>query len=101
MARRLCRMWHVPLPHHDLAYLPEGADTYLRDLRWAQAFAAANRAEMADRVVAGPVKWADTDIAAEETVNCHRDHTGRERHFGRDRWLTGRARSMPRPAGEA
>jgi tRNA-splicing ligase RtcB len=38
IAQRLCQMWHVPLPHRDLAYLPEGTDefwAYLRDLRWA------------------------------------------------------------------
>jgi tRNA-splicing ligase RtcB len=91
IAQRLCQMWHVPLPHRDLAYLPEGTDefwAYLRDLRWAQAFAAANRAEMVDRVVACLAEWADTDVRAEETINCHHNYTERERHFGRDVWLT-------------
>jgi tRNA-splicing ligase RtcB (3'-phosphate/5'-hydroxy nucleic acid ligase) len=91
VAQRLCRMWHVPLPHKDLAYLPEGTDEFwahLRDLRWAQAFAAANRAEMVDRVVACLAEWADVDIVAEETVNCHHNYTEREQHFGRERWLT-------------
>jgi tRNA-splicing ligase RtcB (3'-phosphate/5'-hydroxy nucleic acid ligase) len=91
VARRLCAMWHVPLPHPDLAYLPEGTDefaAYLRDLRWAQAFAAANRAEMVDRVVACLGEWAGTGIRAEETINCHHNYTEREKHFGRQRWLT-------------
>jgi tRNA-splicing ligase RtcB len=91
IAQRLCQMWHVPLPHRDLAYLPEGTDefwAYLRDLRWAQAFAAANRAEMVDRVVACLAEWSGADVRAEETINCHHNYTERERHFGRDVWLT-------------
>jgi tRNA-splicing ligase RtcB len=91
VAQRLCRMWHVPLPHQDLAYLPEGTDefwAYLRDLRWAQAFAAANRAEMVDRVVSCLAEWSDADVRAEETINCHHNYTEREKHFGRTLWLT-------------
>jgi tRNA-splicing ligase RtcB len=91
IAQTLCERWYVPLPHKDLAYLPEGTDefwAYLRDLRWAQAFAAANRAEMVDRVVACLGEWAGADITAEETINCHHNYTERERHFGRDVWLT-------------
>ena len=91
IAQTLCERWYVPLPHKDLAYLPEGTDefwAYLRDLRWAQAFAAANRAEMVDRVVACLGEWAGADITAEETINTHHNYTERERHFGRDVWLT-------------
>lgn len=91
VAQKLCELWFVPLPHKDLAYLPQGTDefwAYIRDLRWAQAFAAANRAEMVDQVVACLGEWAGTAIAAEETVNCHHNYTEQEHHFGRDVWLT-------------
>lgn len=52
VAQRLCEQWWVPLPHRDLAYLPEGTDEfwrYIRELTWAQHFALGNRAEMLDR----------------------------------------------------
>lgn len=91
VAQKLCELWYVPLPHKDLAYLPQGTPefwAYIRDLRWAQAFAAANRAEMVDQVVACLAEWAGTDIAAEETVNCHHNYSEQEHHFGRDLWLT-------------
>ncbi|WP_028926720.1 RtcB family protein [Pseudonocardia acaciae] len=91
IAQRQCEKWYVPLPHKDLAYLPEGDDefwAYIRDLRWAQAFAAANRAEMVDRVVGCLVEWYGGEVGAEETITCHHNYTERERHFGRDVWLT-------------
>jgi tRNA-splicing ligase RtcB (3'-phosphate/5'-hydroxy nucleic acid ligase) len=91
IAQRECARWHIPLPHRDLAYLPEGDATfwaYIRDLRWAQAFAAANRAEMVDQVVACLAAWAGSAISAEETITCHHNYTEQERHFGKDVWLT-------------
>ncbi|MFC4949972.1 RtcB family protein [Pseudonocardia sp. GCM10023141] len=91
IAQKLCALWYVPLPHEDLAYLPQGTDefwAYLRDLRWAQAFAAANRAEMVDQVVACLGEWAGVAIDAAEIVNCHHNYTEQERHFSRDVWLT-------------
>jgi tRNA-splicing ligase RtcB (3'-phosphate/5'-hydroxy nucleic acid ligase) len=91
VAQRQCARWHIPLPHKDLAYLPEG-DTefwaYIRDLRWAQAFAAANRAEMVDRIVRCLAEWTGTDITAEEIITCHHNYTEQERHFGQKVWLT-------------
>lgn len=91
IAQRQCARWHIPLPHKDLAYLPEG-DTefwdYIRDLRWAQAFAAANRAEIVDRIVACLAGWSGVDVATEETISTHHNYTEQERHFGRDVWLT-------------
>src|SRR3954453_11602318 len=52
-AQTLCQRWWIELPDPDLAYLVEGTDEfdrYIRELRWAQAFALENRAEMMDRV---------------------------------------------------
>lgn len=91
IAQELCERWYVPLTHKDLAYLPTVADEfwlYLRDLRWAQAFAAANRAEMVDRVVDCLGEWLGAEIVAEETINCHHNYTEKEKHFGREVWLT-------------
>lgn len=90
-AQQLCAPWHVQLPHPDLAFLPQGTDefwAYLRDLRWAQAFALANRAEMVDRVVACLGEWMGEGIQREELINCHHNYTTEERHYGRKLWIT-------------
>lgn len=90
-AQKQCARWYIDLPHKDLAYLPEGEVefwAYIRDLRWAQAFARENRAEMVDRTVACLAEWARGDIHAEETISTHHNYTEQEHHFGRDVWLT-------------
>jgi tRNA-splicing ligase RtcB len=82
----------VQLPHKDLAFLPERTGDafwrYIRELRWAQAFALANRAEMVDQVVNCLGEWYDEDISREEIINCHHNYTEQESHFGRTRWIT-------------
>jgi tRNA-splicing ligase RtcB len=91
VAQKQCERWHIALPNPDLAYLPEGDVefwAYIRDLRWAQAFAAANRAEMVDRITDCLREWWGADIAAAEIITCHHNYTERERHFSRDVWLT-------------
>jgi tRNA-splicing ligase RtcB (3'-phosphate/5'-hydroxy nucleic acid ligase) len=91
VAQEACARWYVNLPHKDLAFLPHGTDefwAYLRDLRWAQRFAAENRAEMVERVVACLAEFMGTDIRTEELITCHHNYTERERHYGRDVWLT-------------
>lgn len=91
IAQKQCARWHIQLPHKDLAYLPEGDAefwAYIKDLRWAQAFAAANRAEMVDQIVACLAMWSGAQVAAEEIITCHHNYTEKERHFGKDVWLT-------------
>lgn len=91
IAQKQCERWHIQLPHKDLAYLPEGDKefwNYIRDLRWAQAFAAANRAEMVDRVAACMAEWSGVPVEVEETICTHHNYTEQERHFGQQVWLT-------------
>jgi tRNA-splicing ligase RtcB (3'-phosphate/5'-hydroxy nucleic acid ligase) len=91
IAQAECARWHIQLPHKDLAYLPEGDDkfwAYIRDLRWAQAFAAANRAEMVDQVVRCMEEWYGSAVAREEIITCHHNYTEQEQHYGRKVWLT-------------
>jgi len=91
IAQAECARWHIQLPHKDLAYLPEGDDkfwAYIRDLRWAQAFAAANRAEMVDQVVRCLEGWIGDDVSREEIVASHHNYTEQEDHYGRKVWLT-------------
>lgn len=95
IAKRLCKMWHVPLPNDDLAFLPQGTpefSQYIKELRWAQAFALANREEMMDRFRRVLSEWigfeaAEQDIEVER-VNCHHNYTQVEQHGGRRVWVT-------------
>lgn len=91
IAQRECERWHIPLRDRDLAYLVEDTaefDAYIRDLRWAQRFALLNREEMMDRVVDCLADWIGTPVVEQERINCHHNYTERERHFGRDVWLS-------------
>lgn len=91
VAQALCKKWWISLPDPDLAYLVEGTDefwAYMRDLRWAQHFALLNRDEMMHRVAACLSKWAGVPVQALETIRCHHNYTSREKHFGKDVWLS-------------
>lgn len=91
IAQELCAKWYVDLPHKDLAFLPQHTDefwNYIRDLRWAQAFAAENRAEMVDAMVRCLEEWLGAEVRREETINTHHNYTEQERHFGKTRWIT-------------
>ena len=81
----------VALPHRDLAYFVEGTAEfaeYIEALDWAQHYALLNRAEMMDRVIDSLAEYLGADVTAEETVACHHNYTVRERHYGRDVWLS-------------
>lgn len=91
VAQHLCRKWWIPLPDPDLAYLPEGTNefwAYLRDLRWAQHFALLNRQEMMHRVLDCLGTWAGEPVQSLEVVSCHHNYTTREKHFGKEVWLS-------------
>ncbi|HET9889627.1 MAG TPA: RtcB family protein [Mycobacterium sp.] len=90
-ARQLCEQWWIQLPDPDLAYLVEGTwefDTYIRELQWAQRFALLNREEMMDRVAAAIAGWIGEPVDEAERINCHHNFTQRERHWGKDVWLS-------------
>jgi tRNA-splicing ligase RtcB (3'-phosphate/5'-hydroxy nucleic acid ligase) len=91
VAQAAMKRWWISLPDNDLAYLPEGTDefwTYIRELRWAQEFALVNRDEMMDRVVACFAQWQGAPVEELERVQCHHNYTTREKHFGKDVWLS-------------
>jgi tRNA-splicing ligase RtcB (3'-phosphate/5'-hydroxy nucleic acid ligase) len=91
IAQAAMKRWWISLPDADLAYLVEGTDefwTYIRELRWAQEFALANRDEMMDRVVACFGEWHGDEVQELERVQCHHNYTTQERHFGKDVWLS-------------
>ncbi|WP_307798639.1 RtcB family protein [Actinoplanes flavus] len=81
----------IAVPHPDLAYLEEGTDefgAYLRELRWAQNFALANRDEMMDRVIACFAAFVGGPVDEVERVQCHHNYTEQETHFGETVWLS-------------
>lgn len=91
VARDVAARYWIPLPDPDLAYLVEGTpefDRYIGELRWAQHFALLNREEMMDRVVAAFEAWVGGDVEQTQRINCHHNYTERERHFGKDVWLS-------------
>jgi tRNA-splicing ligase RtcB len=91
VAQRLAQRERLDLPDRDLAYLTQGSaefDRYIADLRWAQAFALANREEMMDRVVTCVERWWGGDLHQAERINCHHNFTEHETHFGRDVWVS-------------
>jgi tRNA-splicing ligase RtcB (3'-phosphate/5'-hydroxy nucleic acid ligase) len=113
IAQEAMKRWWIRLPDPDLAYLPEGTDefwTYIRQLRWAQDFALANRDEMMDRVVACFGEFVGGEVRELERVQCHHNYTEQEEHFGRKVWLSrkgainaerGRAGLIPGSMGDA
>ena len=91
VAQDQCARRWISLPDRDLAYLVEGEDefwTYIRELQWAQTFAFENRAEMMDRVVTCFEQWVGGGVVRQQEVNCHHNYTLREKHFGKDVWLS-------------
>ncbi|WP_456694692.1 RtcB family protein [Aeromicrobium sp. P5_D10] len=92
VAQKLCKRWWIDLPDPDLAYLVEGTDefiAYIRQLRWAQKFALLNREEMMDRVVTCFADWLGvSSVNRLEEINCHHNYTTKEKHFGKDVWLS-------------
>ncbi|MCA2219530.1 RtcB family protein [Jidongwangia harbinensis] len=91
VAQEAMTRWWIRLPDPDLAYLAEGTDefwAYIRQLRWAQDFALANRDEMMDRVVDCFAQWQGGPVRELERVQCHHNYTAREKHFGKEVWLS-------------
>lgn len=91
VAQGLMTKYWITLPDPDLAYLVEGTDefwAYINQMRWAQAFAFANREEMMDRVVDSVEEYTGEEVQRLETINCHHNYTEQEKHFGRDVWLS-------------
>lgn len=78
------------LEDRDLAWFTEGTsafDAYIADMLWAQRYAAANRALMADAVVAALRIHVPT-TREEDRISCHHNFTQREEHGGRTLWIT-------------
>jgi tRNA-splicing ligase RtcB len=91
LAKKEMRRWFVNLPDQDLAYLPEGTEhfiSYVRAVGWAQRYARSNREVMLQAVL-DILRASFPNLTTEEmAVNCHHNYVVKERHFGKDVWLT-------------
>lgn len=91
VARALCQAEGVNLPHQDLAFLRRDTDEfweYIRELLWAQEFAAQNRAEMVRQVLNCLHVWFGNLVQSEEIITCHHNYTEVEEHYGRPMLIT-------------
>jgi tRNA-splicing ligase RtcB (3'-phosphate/5'-hydroxy nucleic acid ligase) len=93
LAKREAERQDLKLPDHNLAYLQEGTrhfDDYVEAVEWAQDYARENRALMMQQVLAalGKVKGLPQFTTTEEAVNCHHNYVARERHLGRELFVT-------------
>jgi tRNA-splicing ligase RtcB len=91
IAKDLCKRYFIKLDDPDLSYLVEGTpefNDYLKDLNWAQEFALLNREEMMDRVIKDFSHFMKSDVKEMLRINCHHNFTRKERHFGKDVWLS-------------
>jgi tRNA-splicing ligase RtcB (3'-phosphate/5'-hydroxy nucleic acid ligase) len=91
LARRDMERQMAALPDRDLAYLREGTrhfDDYVRALDWAQRYAAANRQAMLELTLSALERHLPPFTVTEEAVNCHHNYAQRERHYGKEVWVT-------------
>ena len=92
-ARKEMRAHLANLPDKDLAYLQEGTesfDDYVQAVGWAQDFARINRELMMQATLQAmrSSRLLPKFHTGEHAVNCHHNYVARERHFGRDVWVT-------------
>jgi RNA-splicing ligase RtcB len=90
-ARKLHEGLGTRLEDPELAWLQEGTpefDAYIRDLRWSQAYARENRRLMLESTHRALERVLGREVVVADEVNCHHNFTERERHAGRDVWVT-------------
>jgi tRNA-splicing ligase RtcB len=92
MAREAAERMDRKLADRDLAWLDEGSpefDSYVEGLRWAQDYAAHNRALMLHAVLHALHAEHGREVATEESaVSCHHNYAALEEHFGQQVWVT-------------
>ena len=89
-AKGLMRRWFIELADPDLAYLVEGTPEfaqYVADMEWAQRYAYGSRQAMMSQAEASLFEVVGRGSVV-RTINCHHNFAQRERHLGRDVWIT-------------
>ncbi|MGH2719478.1 MAG: RtcB family protein [Actinomycetota bacterium] len=101
-ARGLAEAAGLDLPDPDLAWLQEGTpafDAYIADMRWAQRYAFANRAQMIAAILAAMRGLGLPEFETDELINNHHNFTQLEPHGGQEVWLT-RKGAIPAAEGQ-
>ena len=62
-------------------------EKYIGMMEWAQRYAFANRELMMDAMIDDMTRFIGT-FEVIETINCHHNFAAKERHFGREMWIT-------------
>ena len=89
-ARKLAQRCGLRLEDRDLAYFTEGTrafDDYVADMLWAQDYALANREQMMDVLLDEFFAFVGGGSEVQR-INCHHNYSVRERHAGRELWIT-------------
>jgi RNA-splicing ligase RtcB len=89
-ARRLAKDLELRLEDPDLAYFMEGTpefEAYIRDMRWAQDYARANRDQMMDNAMREVFGFLGFGRETQR-LNCHHNFTQRELHGDTELWIT-------------
>lgn len=89
-ARRLAKDLELRLEDPDLAYFLEGTpefQSYIIDMLWSQAYAAANRAQMIKAVTTEVLSFLGIGKVVRQ-INCHHNFTQREVFDGVETWIT-------------
>lgn len=85
-AKEDMRRWFINLPDVDLAYIPEGSETfadYVEAVEWAQDFALLSRRAMMFATLSAMSKTLGREVkSVEDAVSCHHNYIAREHHFG-------------------
>lgn len=96
-AKGLMREYLSAVSDPNLAHFTEGTpefDAYIRDMLWAQCYAYESRARMNRELLrslaqaVSPKRKTKEAAITVQVVNCHHNYTERERHGGRDLWIT-------------
>lgn len=89
-ARGLMKRYFIDLEDPDLAYFVEGTpefDAYIADMLWAQEYAMGSRARMDEAIITSLFEVVGHGERV-RTINCHHNFTQRERHHGKNLWIT-------------
>jgi len=79
------------LPNKDMSYLVEHTeifDDYINAMKFAQDYAAQNRAAMLDSTLLALRQFLPAFTVEEEVINCHHNYIDIENHYGKNVFVT-------------
>ncbi len=91
LAKRELERREIRIPDKDLAWFDEGTklfEEYVSAVNWAQNYAAINREQMLQQVLAALRISLPEFTLTNKAINCHHNYVVKERHFGADVYIT-------------